>query len=247
MIRAIIVDDEDHSRSALSNTLIRLGSVELVGSTGDIDEAEMLISKLQPDLLFLDIEIPGRNGFDLLESLGRQKFDVIFTTAYEQYALKAIKASAIDYLMKPVGMEELAIAIQKHFTKKHGDINRQVDVLLQHYSGANNRRSMLALPTQSALEMVPISDIIHLQADGGYTRFHLLDNKSLLVSKNIKEYEEVLAEHSFMRIHHSHIVNLRCIKKYTRGEGGTVTLTDSTTAEVSRQKKHDLINSLKAL
>ena len=247
MIRAIIIDDEDYCRDALANNLKKLGTVEVIASVGDIEEAERCIKSLQPDLLFLDIEIPGRNGFDLLESIGKQNFDVIFTTAYEQYALKAIKASAIDYLMKPIGLEELEAAIQKHLDKKNGDIGRQVEVLLQHYTGSNTRKSMLALPTFGGLEMVIINDIIHLKADGGYTRFHLSDSKILTVSKNIKEYEDVLAEHGFMRIHHSHIVNLRFVKKYNKGEGGSVTLTDNSTVDVSRQKKQDLLDALKRL
>ena len=160
MIRAIIVDDEDYCRDALSNTLKKLGSVEVIASVGDVDDAEKCIKSMQPDLLFLDIEIPGRNGFDLLESIGKQNFDVIFTTAYEQYALKAIKASAIDYLMKPVGPEELAVAIQKHLDKKNGDIGRQVEVLLHHYTRNNTRKSMLALPTLGGLEIFGINGFI---------------------------------------------------------------------------------------
>ena len=247
MIRAIIVDDEDYCRDALLHNLNKFGTVSVIASTGNVDEAENIIRAQQPDLVFLDVEIPGRDGFDLLDKLGKQNFDVIFTTAYEQYALKAIKASAIDYLMKPIGPEELAIAIQKHLDKKNGDIGKQVEVLLQHYTGNSNRKSMLALPTFNGLEMVSISDIIHLKADGGYTRFNISNGNILTVSKNIKEYEDVLSEHHFMRIHHSHIVNLRYVKKYTKGEGGTVTLTDNSTAEVSRQKKQELIDALKTL
>lgn len=247
MIRAIIVDDEDYCREALARTLGELGTIKVVASTGNVDEAEKLIRSLQPDLLFLDVQIPRRNGFDLLESLGKHNFDVIFTTAYEQYAMKAIKASALDYLMKPIGVEELEAAIQKHLDKKNEDIGRQVEVLLNHYSGNSNRKSTLALPTSEGLEMISINDIIQLKAEGSYTRFHLADKRMMLVSKNIKEYEDVLAEHKFMRIHHSHIVNLLSIKKYIRGDGGSVTLFDNSIIDVSRQKKQDLIDALKAL
>ena len=247
MIGVVILDDEEHCRLTLAQNLAEIDNVKVLATCGTVEDAYHAIQKHSPDLVFLDIEMPGETGFDLLQKIGEHTFDVIFITAYDQYALQAIKASAIDYLMKPIGIPELEEAIQKHLKKKSGDINRQMEILLQHYSGTGNKKKTIALPTLNGLELVGIDEIIRLQSDGSYAIFHLKDKRKITISKPLKQYEDILAANGFMRIHHSHIVNLNQIRNYTRGEGGYVTMQDGSEAIVSRQKKEELVVALKEL
>jgi two-component system LytT family response regulator len=239
MIRAILVDDEANCLQSLERTLAKIGKVQVVASCSNISDAKIALKDHPADLLFLDVELQHNTGFELLEEIGSQKLDVIFTTAYEQYALQAIKASALDYLMKPVDIDELRASLNKHLQKKVS-VYSQFEVLMQHYNPTNHVQT-LALPTMSDIEFVRIDDIIRLHAEGNYTDFFLDKNRKITVSKTLSDYEDILRPRGFIRTHRSHIINLRYIKKYKRGEGGTVILLDGSEVEVSRQKKEEFL------
>lgn len=241
LLKTLIVEDEARGRSALKAMLSEINEVLLIGESPDVEDAIIKIKIHNPDLILLDIEMPYKNGFDLLAALPNRSFDVIFTTAYDSYALKAIKLSAIDYLLKPIDPEELKLAINKTIEKRkqiqHQSI-LQMNNLLDNLKAINNQNFKLSLPNASGSIFVPINDIIRCESDANYTRFFLENEaKVILISKTLKEYDELLTDFGFCRVHHSHLINLKFIKKYIKGEGGTVVMLDGTEVEVSRRKK----------
>lgn len=245
MLQAIIVDDEKKSRDTL-HTLVEeyCADVKVLQTAGNIDEAVEAIKKLKPNLLFLDIELQNGTGFDLLEKVKSLDFDVIFTTAFEGYALKALKMSAVDYLLKPISEDELLAAVKKVQQKRQKQsADRNFDLLLQNLNAGQGQHK-IALPTSEGLTFINVHDIIRCQADGSYTHFYFKDQKKILVSKKIKEYEELLAPYNFVRVHHSHLVNLSEVTKYVRGDGGYVVMSDGETVYVSKRKKEDFMSAL---
>jgi two-component system LytT family response regulator len=241
LLKTLIVEDEARGRSALKTMLSEINEVLLIGESPDVEDAIIKIKIHNPDLILLDIEMPFKNGFDLLAALPNRNFDVIFTTAYDSYALKAIKFSAIDYLLKPIDPEELKLAINKTIEKRkqiQHQSNLQMNNLLDNLKTINKQNFKLSLPNASGSIFVPINEIIRCESDANYTRFFLENEaKVILVSKTLKEYDELLTDFGFCRVHHSHLINLKFIKKYIRGEGGTVVMLDGTEVEVSRRKK----------
>jgi len=202
------------------------------------------ISELKPDLIFLDIEMPHMNGFQMLEQLPKINFEIIFTTSYDQYAITAFKFSALDYLLKPVDREELEKAMQKISKKINPPISQQLEILLQRINQPSVPVQRIALPTMQGLEFVPVDSIIHCTSRNNYTEFFLKDKKKLLVSRTLKEVEDMLADHSFLRVHNSHVVNLNAITRYAKGEGGYLIMTDGSTIDVSRSRKELLMQKL---
>ena len=241
MIRCIIVDDEPNAISSLETQLRKVGNIDVVATCENIDQAKQAIASHKPELLFLDVELSDHTGFELLESLAQHQFDVIFSTAYEQYALQAIKASALDYLMKPVLLEELVLAINKYLSKKDDRIvNKQVEVLFEHYKN-NNSIKTLALPASDGIEFINVDDIIRLESESNYTNFFLINNRKIVIAHTLKEYEKILAGNGFYRIHNSHIINLQYLDKYFRGDGGYVRMKDGSIADVSRHRKEEFM------
>ncbi|MDB5221793.1 MAG: DNA-binding response regulator [Chitinophagaceae bacterium] len=245
MITTLIVDDERHSCEALQ-ILIKDCCPELsvaaVCYSGE--EALQKIASLHPQLVFLDIEMPNMNGFQLLEQLPKIDFELIFTTSYDQYAIKAIKFSALDYLLKPVDREELEKAVQKVQKKMNATLSQQLEILLQKVNHPSIPVQRIALPTMQGLELVPISSIISCSSNSNYTEFFLTDKRKILVSRTLKETEQMLEGYAFMRVHHSHIINLNEITKYIKGEGGYIIMTDGSTVDVSRSRKEALMQKL---
>ncbi len=245
MIKTIIVDDERHSCEALQ-ILIKDCCPELsvaaVCYSGE--EALQEIVSLHPQLVFLDIEMPNMNGFQLLEQLPKIDFELIFTTSYDQYAIKAIKFSALDYLLKPVDREELEKAVQKMLKKINNTIPQQLEILLQKINQPSIPVQRIALPTMQGLELVPVNTIISCSANNNYTEFFLSDKKRILVSRTLKEIEEILEDYAFLRVHHSHIINLNEIVRYIKGEGGYCIMTDGSSVDVSRSRKEELMMRL---
>ncbi|MGD1894332.1 MAG: LytR/AlgR family response regulator transcription factor [Cyclobacteriaceae bacterium] len=239
MLRAVIVEDELHSREALKNLVAEYcPEVVIQGAAASVDEGVELINSLQPDLLFLDIALNIGTGFDLLEKIQERTFDVIFTTAYEHYALRAIKFSAIDYLLKPVDVEELIAAVRKVVEKQRArSYNRQIDTLLQNLQHRNQLNHTITLSTAEGMIFVPVHEIIRLEAMGSYTQFHLTDNRKVLVSKHLKEYEQLLSEANFYRVHQSHLVNLNEVARYIKADGGHLVLKDQTKISISSRRK----------
>ena len=245
MIKAIIIDDERHSCDALKMLLEKCcPQIQVIAICYSGADAIEKIRELKPDLIFLDVEMPNMNGFQMLEQIPKIDFEIIFTTSYDQYAITAFKFSALDYLLKPVDREELEKAMQKVSKKIDPGISQQLEILLQKINQPSVQVQRIALPTMQGLEFVPVDSIIHCSSSNNYTEFFLADKKRLLVSRTLKEVEDMLLDHAFLRVHHSHIVNLNGITRYVKGEGGYLIMSDGSTVDVSRSRKELLMQKL---
>lgn len=245
MIKAIIVDDEPYCCETIASLLEDYcPEVEVTGIYQNGADALASILKQSPDLVFLDVEMPKMNGFEMLEQLPSINFDIVFTTSYDQYALKAIRFSAIDYLLKPVDREELQKAVQKVMQRSQRTIAQQVEILMQKLHQPPKSISKIALPTMEGLQMIPVDQIISCESDSNYTILHLKNKKKLTVSATLKEIEESLEDHSFARVHRSYLVNLNEVEKYVKGEGGYLMMSDGSIISVSRYKKELLLKKL---
>jgi len=243
MTRAIIIDDEQDSRNAINNILKNYcKDIEVSGQAGSVAEGLTLIGKTKPDVVFLDIQMPDGTGFDLLEKITKITFQVIFVTAYDKYALKAIKFSALDYLLKPVDPHQLMEAVKK-IKKNNGDfsdITRKINTLLRNKNGFER----LTLPTFEGFKFVNIKDVVRCESDSNYTNFYLNTGELILVTRTLKEYEEILAELDFIRVHQSNLVNIKYIDRYIKGDGGTIVMVDGSEVEVSRRRKDDFLKKM---
>ncbi|MEO6330512.1 MAG: LytTR family DNA-binding domain-containing protein [Ginsengibacter sp.] len=245
MIKAIIVDDEPHCCQTLTTLLSRYcPQIEVTGVFQSSIEALKAIKIMPPQILFLDIEMPQMNGFELLEKLPEISFELIFTTSYDQYAIKAFHFSALDYLLKPIDREELQKAVQKVLQRLTHPLPQQIDILLKKLHQPAIAISKVALPTMDGLQMIPVDSIISCVAEGNYTSFFLKEKKKLIVSRILKEVEEMLEDHPFTRVHNSYIVNLNQIDKYVKGEGGYLIMSDGSSIDVSRSRKEGLLKKL---
>lgn len=237
MIKTILIEDEPASRQALETMVLEFcPELQLSGIAASVDRAEELIKAEQPDLVFLDIELPDGTGFDLLERFPEPTFDIIFTTGYEKYAIRAFKTAAMDYLMKPIDPDELRSAVGRIMSKRK--VSRKTDqykVLMQNLKSGGNEQ--IALASQEGFLFVKIKDIIYCKGDGAYTYFFLRNEDKVTVSKNIGEFEELLEDYGFFRVHKSYLINLNEMKKYIRGEGGYVVLSNNQTVDVSKRRK----------
>lgn len=244
-LKAILVDDEAKSRNVLANLLSAYcPEIEILGQADNGNDASKLIKNEAPDILFLDIEMKGETGFDLIQNLGPVNFDIIFTTAHDKYAIQAIRFSALDYLMKPILADDLKSAVTRVFEKQNGkDKVRQLDALVYNinYSNADKK---LVLPTSEGFEFISISEVIRCESSNNYTFFHLKDKSQLLICKTLLEFERLLNPYYFLRVHQSHLINLRMIKKFQKGEGGILLMEDGTKIDVSRRKKTELMEKL---
>ena len=247
MIKALIIEDEAQSRQLL-NTLVdkHCSNIEIVGTAANVKEALEAIQKHQPDLIFLDITMPDGTGFDLLEKVSPIRFDIIFTTATDKYAIKAIKYSALDYLLKPIDIEELKNSVNKLIQKKSQLTTvENVAQLLQNLRQNNDNYQKITLPTGTAYEIVYIKDIIHCEAEGSYTKFHLTSGKKLLITAGLIHYEELLPSKEFIRIHRHHLVNINHVVRYLKTDGGIAVMSDDTKIEISRRKRDEFLEALK--
>lgn len=244
-VRAIIVDDETHARENLSGLLKEYcPDIKVIGEAADPETAEALINDLDPDLLFLDIRLSKSTGFDLLENIRTKNFGVIFITAYDNYAIKAIKFSAVDYILKPVDPDELVQAVRKY--KHENDVNKksiQLEILIENLSKerAFNR---LGVNTGARIEFLIVRQIIRLQGESNYTRFFLEGGENILVSKTLVEFEDLLRDLGFLRIHKTHIVNRDHVKSIEKTGDVKLLLSDGTAVPVSRRRKADVIEKL---
>lgn len=244
MINTVIVDDEKKGRDLLQILLREhCPAINVVGVADDISKALELINLLNPELIFLDIHMPGGSGFDLLEKIGERKINVIFVTAYHEHAIKAFKFSALDYLLKPIDEEELIKAVKKaEALAGKTPVLKDAEVLKPNHNAVGNGR--LALSTSLGLVFVEIKDIERCEASGKYTTCFLTNSKEIIVTKNLKEFEDVLSEYNFIRIHHSHLINLEYIKHYHKGRGGYITMKSGSTITVSQRKKDEFLKRL---
>ena len=244
MIRAVLIDDEKNGREAL-HTLLQnyCPSVEVVGTAENIQEGHKLLMTEKPDVVFLDIEMPYGNAFELLNKLSPVQFEIIFVTAFDNYAINAIKFSALDYLLKPVNIRELQTAVKKASEKVHSkNISKRIDTLLFNIQAPKSQAQRLALPTLDGYVFIDTSDLVRLEANNNYTNIFLKNNTKMLIAKPLKEFEELLDESRFSRVHNSHIINHDFVKKYHRGRGGYIEMEDGTMIEVSIRKKDEFLN-----
>ena len=242
MIRTIVVEDETKSRFSLVQKLSDFcPAVQVIAEAEDGLKALELIEELRPQLVFLDIEMPKMNGFEMLSNIRNKDFHVIFTTAYDQYAIKAIKYSALDYLLKPIDIEELKSAVQRVSTIDMLPMRQQLDLLELNISQSKNKFNKLALPTLDGLLFFDISDIIYLEAESNYTYIFFTNKSKVTASKTLKDFEELLPKNTFFRPHHSYIINLNFIKKYIKGDGGSIELQNGKYIDVSRRRKEEFL------
>jgi len=238
VLKSIIVDDELKSRENLRMMLASFcDNVEVVAACQSVAEAVDAIKQFRPDIVFLDVQMRGETGFDLLKVLENVSFEVIFTTAHSEYALQALRFSAIDYLLKPIDIEDLQKAIAKVEKKQPGNFADKLEHLLENLKGGNSENYKLALPIADGLMFIKAKEIMYCKASGNYTEIFMDGGKKHLVSRQLKEYDDMLQGHNFFRIHHSYLINLNYIKSYVRGEGGYVIMNDNTSIDVSRRKK----------
>lgn len=241
-MRIVIIDDEVSARNNLARLLENnFPEHEIIGQADGVKKGKSLIDQLEPELIFLDVQMQDGTGFDLLKLVDISKFHLIFVSAYDHFAITAIKFSAVDYLLKPVEIEDLRIAFDKiKQTNYNKDLKQKLDILLSNI----NRIDKIALPSLSGIEFVKIEDIIRCESDNNYTNFFLKNGNKIIVSKTLKEFEEMLETKGFFRTHKSHIINLNYMKKYVKGEGGYVIMEDGSEVLVSRRRKDDFINIL---
>ncbi len=246
MLNAIIIEDELHGREGLKSMLRDYcPHVSVVAEAASIEDGQLAIDRQPPDVVFLDVALPLGTGFDVLEQVRHRAFDVIFTTAYEHYALKAIKFSAIDYLLKPIDPEELQQAVTKVTQKQQCcSTDPRINVLLDNLHHQNREQHTITLATQEGLIFVTIEDIVRLEAMGAYTQFILRDGGKIIMSKHLKEYERLLQDYPFVRIHQSHLVNLRQVARYIKSEGGYVLLKDQTRLRVASNRRDHFLTSM---
>jgi two-component system, LytTR family, response regulator len=239
MLKVIIIEDEAHGRETLRNLLNDYcEDIQIVSLAGTVKDGIKSIQTEKPDLIFLDVELHSGTGFEILENVNRFDFEVIFTTAYENYAIKAIKFSAIDYLLKPIDIGELREAVDKVRKRREESFhNNNLLNLIQNFQGQNNQQKIITLSTSEGIEFISVLDIVKLEANGSYTTFYLKQRKNLLVSKNLKEYENLLSEYGFFRVHHSCMINLNEVERYVKSDGGSVILKDGSRADISHKKK----------
>jgi len=250
MIKGIIIDDEVHCLETLSLLLREYcPDVDVVDQCRSAASGLNAIAKHKPDLLFLDIEMPNMNGFEMLEHFTEIPFSIIFTTSYDQYAIKAIRFSALDYLLKPIDPNELVGAVHQVRSRKNGPFAEQFHMLFDRLQSKEQSQTFakIAVPTSEGFELLPTDQIICCEADDNYTNFNIKNRKKILACRSLKEIEEQLTNSFsyFLRVHHSYLVNLNEISKYIRGEGGYLVMSDGSTVNVSRSRKEVLLKTLK--
>ncbi len=245
MINAVIVEDEYHSAQTLEIMLKEYcPEVSLMAVYNTVEEAGKGLKTINPDLIFLDVMLPDGNGFDVLESYSGKAFNVVFTTAYDDFALKAIKFSAVDYLLKPIGIEDLKNAVGKvNSSLNKMDVGR-IEALLANIKPRSEKMSRIAFPTMEGHSFAYLHNIIRFEAEGSYSIMYLVENEKHLISRPMKEYEQLLQFEGFFRVHYSHFINLSHVKKYVKGNGGYVIMSDGTVVDVASRRKDEFLKAL---
>lgn len=251
MLRALIIDDEENSRVSLKGKLeLFCPEIETIALASDVTSGVEQVKSVNPDVIFLDVKLAGESGFDLLEQLQQEDLlnaEVIFTTAHDEYAIKAIKFSATDYLLKPIDAEDLVTAIRKVEAKKDINPSVKLDVLIENIRQASDSPKKIVIPSSDGMHIIRVSDIIRCESSSNYTQFFLNTGKMLLASKTLKEFDNMLTDYSFERIHKSHLVNMNYVKKYVQSDGGYLIMNDGSQIPVANRKKEHLLTLLKSL
>jgi two-component system LytT family response regulator len=250
MIDAIIIDDEAHCIRHLSGLLSASCGpvVRLAGTATTVEDGWQSILRLQPQLVFLDIQLQNETGFDLLDRFPVIDFDIIFVTAYEKYAIRAFKFSAIDYLLKPVDPDDLRQAVARLQQKRSKEETaKRFETLLDNLRNGTGLPRRISVPTVKGMEFLPVQEIVRCESHVNYTTIFLVNGQKLTVARTLKEFEELLEEYHFFRVHNSHLINLACIKSYHKGKGGSVRMSDNTEIEVSTRRKDELLKKMAEL
>lgn len=246
MIKAILIDDDSNLRTGMKGLLAMFApQIEIIGEADTVATGVAIIEKVKPQLIFLDIQLTDGTGFDILEEItktyGKIESQVVFITAHEEFAIKAFRFSALDYLLKPVDPEELNKVIEKiNKTILKNNEFSNVELLLENIKKQTNSFKRIALSNSDGIHLFEISDIIRCESEDNYTKFFIKNNKTILISKTLKEYEELLKEHGFVRIHQSHLINLAYLKSYIKKDGGYIIMADNSNIPISQRKKESL-------
>lgn len=247
MIRSVIIDDEESCIARLEG-LLEVYAAPIVSnekSCQTFEDGLEAITKFKPGLVFLDIQIGDKTGFDLLREISQIDFEIIFTTAYEQYAIQAFKFSAMDYLLKPIDKEDLMQALHKVNRKLAKESNvGKLDILLHNLQDISGQSKKIVVPTMSGLTILSVSEIVRCEANINYTTIILKNEQKIIVAKTLKDFEDLLKDYYFFRVHQSHLINLHSVKSYHKGKGGSVLMTDNSVVEVSSRKKAEFLARL---
>ena len=238
-LKTIIIDDEPNAVDFIFSIIVEYcPDLEVTGKAYDVPEGIRIINEKKPDLVFLDVEMPNGTGFDLLSHFPDKDFDVVFITAFNHYAIKAIKFSAVDYILKPINIKEFIEAVRKVMEKRSGSAKQSNDnfkILMENLRSGSPSR--LAIPTADGMEYLNPKDILRIEADRSYSWFFLTGDRKILVSKHLKEFQDLLSDRYFFRAHNSHLINLKYVRKYVRKEGGYIEMQDGAQIPVSRNRK----------
>jgi two-component system, LytTR family, response regulator len=243
MLRTIIIDDEIPMQQGLEKMLkSNCPNVKVVATAGSVEEGLKAISLHHPDLVFLDIKMNDGTGFDLLKQVDSVDFKVIFITAFNQYAVKAFKFSALDYLLKPVDTDELAEAVKKAEKVIISDMLTQLNILEEQLRNENTQNRKIILKTHDSIYILQLHDLVYFESDGNYTTVYLVDGKRIIVSKSLREFEEMLTNNGFYRVHKSFLVNLSLINRFDKGDGGFLVMNTGDRVPVATRKKEKLLD-----
>jgi two-component system LytT family response regulator len=249
MIKAILIDDELHSLETLKIEINRhVSNIKIIGTANSGEKGIELINSLKPDLVFLDIEMPWMNGFEMLQNLGKVDFNLIFVTAYDSYAIQAFKFSAMGYILKPVQKEDLIEAMERLEEKKSSGISdTHFKNLIENLSHRNAKFPKIALSTAESFEFVRVDNILRCEADKNYTNIFLKDNTRFFLAKTLKEMEAMLKNHGFIRTHQSHLINPIYIKRFIKSDGGYIIMEDGSQVAVARARKDRLMDYISSM
>jgi two-component system, LytTR family, response regulator len=247
MLKVILVDDEESNLSSLKQKLIEFcPQVQIIALCNSGAQGIEAIDTMHPDIVFLDIEMPVMNGFVMLKQLRYTNFELVFTTAYDHYAIRAIRCSALDYLVKPVEIEELKAAVEKASEKrKTSNSNPQIELFIEQLMNKKNVPARIAIPDVEGLHFLKTDDIIYLEANINYTNIYCTGEKKYVASRTLKDFEELLPGETFIRIHNSHIINKNYAQRYIRGEGGQVVLSNGMVLDIAKRKKAAFLKSIR--
>ncbi len=244
-LKAILVDDELPSLQNLQQKLAEFcPDIKIVAVSQKPEEAIVLLKAQRPDVLFLDIEMPRMNGFKLLEELGEADFDIVFTTAYNHYAIDAVRISAFDYLVKPIAVGDLQNCVNRLLKQHDRYTKERLDVLRRGLLESRSQDDTIAISTGEGIEFLEIRNILRIESSSNYSRIHIANGPAVLVTRLLKDFEEMLTPYNFFRIHHSHLINLKYIKKYIRGDGGQAIMQNGDAIDVARRKKDEFLKLL---
>ena len=244
-IKAIVIDDELSSLQNLQQKIVEFcPTIHVVAMAQKPEEAILLINHHKPGVLFLDIEMPKMSGFRMLEEIKEIDFEIIFTTAYNHYAIEAIRIAAFDYLLKPIAIKDLQQAVDRLNKIRNPQTKEKIDILKTSMNDNKTQEDKIAISTTEGLEFIPIKNILHIESNSNYSKIYFHNNRTLTVTKLLKDFEDMLVPYHFYRVHNSHLINLNYIQKYLRGNGGRVMMQDGTEIEVARRKKDEFLKMI---